>query len=218
MRWLSSNALVSGPTPPGTGVIADATVSAEAKSTSPIATTRPSRFGLGSASAAGEGDAAGSGALSRRDTSPPHEPRALYEARAGLCYDRSRTLEKIFRSRGFQTRHVFVFSLTTLASPLRALLTPGVQTHAVTEVRTSRGWLVVGTNARWLSLDEAGQPIAMADFTGTRRWQPDMRAARNAIFDGPFGFVYGLYSRHGQFFPPFAPVPDIAWSEFAANF
>jgi hypothetical protein len=34
-RWVSSSALVSGPTPPGTGVIAEATSAAESKSTSP---------------------------------------------------------------------------------------------------------------------------------------------------------------------------------------
>src|SRR6185369_10766044 len=35
IRWLSNSAPVSGPTPPGTGVIADATFSALSKSTSP---------------------------------------------------------------------------------------------------------------------------------------------------------------------------------------
>ena len=34
-RWLNRRALVSGPTPPGTGVIADATWTADSKSTSP---------------------------------------------------------------------------------------------------------------------------------------------------------------------------------------
>ena len=35
IRWVSRMALVSGPTPPGTGVMADATSTADAKSTSP---------------------------------------------------------------------------------------------------------------------------------------------------------------------------------------
>jgi diacylglycerol kinase family enzyme len=35
MRWLSRSALVNGPTPPGTGLIAEATSTAHAKSTSP---------------------------------------------------------------------------------------------------------------------------------------------------------------------------------------
>ena len=35
MRWVSSRALVSGPTPPGTGVMAEATSLADSKSTSP---------------------------------------------------------------------------------------------------------------------------------------------------------------------------------------
>ena len=40
IRWVSRSALVSGPTPPGTGVMAEATSTADAKSTSP--TMRPS--------------------------------------------------------------------------------------------------------------------------------------------------------------------------------
>src|SRR5436190_17376341 len=40
MRWLSRSALVRGPTPPGTGVMAEATWTALSKSTSP--TRRPS--------------------------------------------------------------------------------------------------------------------------------------------------------------------------------
>ena len=40
IRWARSSALVTGPTPPGTGVMAEATRSAESKSTSP--TSRPS--------------------------------------------------------------------------------------------------------------------------------------------------------------------------------
>ena len=29
------------------------------------------------------------------------------------------------------------------------------------------------------------------------------------IYDDPFTFVYGLYSRHGKFYPPYNFVPDI---------
>ncbi|MCB0221747.1 MAG: hypothetical protein KDH09_18770, partial [Chrysiogenetes bacterium] len=121
------------------------------------------------------------------------------------------------RSRGFETRHVFVYSKDESGPSLGTLLTPGVPSHALTEVRTARGWLVVDSNARWLSIDESGDPVAIENFAAAK-WAPHVNATRNAIFDAPFGFVYGLYSRHGRFYPPFVPVPDINWGEFADNF
>ena len=32
-------------------------------------------------------------------------------------------------------------------------------------------------------------------------------------FTVPFTFVFGLYSRHGQYFPPFMPFPDVNWRD-----
>lgn len=145
------------------------------------------------------------------------EPADLLGAGGGLCYDRSRSIEKILRSRDFETRHLFIYARGDSGFTLGTLLTPGVPSHAVTEVRTARGWLVVDSNARWLSLDESGDPVAIEHF-GPAKWAPAMDATRNAIFDAPFGFVYGLYSRHGRFYPPFTAVPDINWAEFANNF
>lgn len=37
------------------------------------------------------------------------------------------------------------------------------------------------------------------------------------IYEQPFTFVYGLYSRHGQFYPPYNFVPDINCGEFVKN-
>jgi hypothetical protein len=36
------------------------------------------------------------------------EPKDLLKARSGLCFDRSRTLDKLFEWYGFETRHIFV--------------------------------------------------------------------------------------------------------------
>jgi hypothetical protein len=35
--------------------------------------------------------------------------------------------------------------------------------------------------------------------------------------DGDFVFVYGLYSRHGGFYPPFVPLPDFDWAQLHHN-
>ena len=37
------------------------------------------------------------------------EPKELYVAKTGLCYDRSRVIEKILRYSGFETRHISIY-------------------------------------------------------------------------------------------------------------
>lgn len=148
------------------------------------------------------------------------EPRDVFEAGKGLCYDRSRVLEKIYRAAGFETRHVALYSTAETGSALAALLTPGVSSHAVTEVRTRAGWLVVDSNAAWVSTDAADRPL---DMTATQA-----SAARDAriewreppptsIYIEPFTFVYGLYSRHGQFYAPYNFIPDVHYGELLHN-
>ena len=39
------------------------------------------------------------------------EPEDLFNAQHGLCFDRSRVIEKILRSNGFETRHIFAYSI-----------------------------------------------------------------------------------------------------------
>ena len=43
------------------------------------------------------------------------------------------------------------------------------------------------------------------------------REPQTDIYEQPFTFVYGLYSRHGQFYPPYNFVPDINYDEFVNN-
>ncbi|MGQ9369135.1 transglutaminase domain-containing protein [Azospirillum sp. ST 5-10] len=138
----------------------------------------------------------------------------------GLCYDRSRAIETVLRLHGMATRHVAVYSMAEAGSAWRALMTSGTASHAVTEVLTERGWLVVDSNARWIALTADGRPLdmpALRRTTGTAWAKPGM-APINPIFTGPFTWVYGLYSRHGRFYPPYTPVPDVDWAEFSHNF
>ena len=37
------------------------------------------------------------------------------------------------------------------------------------------------------------------------------------IYMKPFIYIYGLYSRHGKFYPPYNLVPDINYGEFIQN-
>ena len=106
-------------------------------------------------------------------------------------------IEKMLRFRGLQT-----------------LLDPQSDSHAVTEVRTAAGWLVVDSNEAWLSIDRSGQPQPMtAVQEAAHTWQRPLPA----FYRQPFICVYGLYSRHGRFYPPCNPVPDLHWKEVLAN-
>ena len=151
------------------------------------------------------------------------EPGDVLAAGTGECYDRSRLIEKALSLAGFETRHVAVYSTEETGSALVSLVTPQVSSHALTEVRTRRGWLLVDSNDPWLSLDAGGDPVdagrlQAAVASGGVEWHAGQRGRMNWIFEKPFTFVYGLYSRHGRFFPPFNRVPDIHYGEFAQNF
>ena len=140
------------------------------------------------------------------------EPKDLYEAKAGWCYDRSRVIEKILRSSGFEVRHISLYSNKQESAPALPLLSPNVSSHAVTEVLTKNGWLVVDSNEKFVSVDKGGKPISLkeiqlsAEGRAVIEWETRPRAS---IYSCPFIFVYGLYSRHGQFYPPYNVIPDI---------
>jgi hypothetical protein len=126
------------------------------------------------------------------------EPRDLWEHGQGACYDISRTLEKALRYRGYRVRHAALFE---------KLLKPGSRSHAATEVRTMRGWLVVENTAPWLALDAGGKPWSFRQpFPAS--WQSPPPAAVMEFYTRKHTVVYGLYSRHGRFYPPYSPIPD----------
>lgn len=146
------------------------------------------------------------------------EPKDLYEARTGLCFDRSRAIEKILLYHGFETRHVSLYARS--GSSLKALLTPGTPSHAVTEVRTGKGWLVVDSNAPWLSLGVDGLPVPLSAIAGAATGAGGTALATappDPIYKNPFTFVYGLYSRHGRFYAPYNAIPDVHFGELAHN-
>lgn len=148
------------------------------------------------------------------------EPRDLYDAKTGLCYDRSRVIEKTLRFLGFRTRHIAIYSTAETDSAIRSLVTPGVDSHAVTEVLTTGGWLVVDSNEPFVSVDAGGRPIAIAQMQRAAEGSVSInweRGPQTDIYDKPFVFVYGLYSRHGRFYPPYNRVPDMNYPELLQN-
>lgn len=147
------------------------------------------------------------------------EPKDVYFAKSGLCYDRSRVMEKILRYLSFRTRHISIYSTEQTHSAFLSLITPGVSSHAVTEVLTSKGWLVVDSNDSWVSLDKQGNPVPIEQIQSdvgpcNISWS---KPFPSGIYKKPFTFVYGLYSRHGRFYPPYNFIPDINYKELMQN-
>ncbi len=148
------------------------------------------------------------------------EPKDVYLAKTGLCYDRSRVIEKILRFSGFETRHIAIYSTMKTGSPIRSILTPGVSSHAVAEVLTKRGWMVVDSNNLWVSIDQDRVPksieqiqLGIENSSGIS-WN---KKPPTFIYEEPFTYIYGLYSRHGKFYPPFNFIPDVNYRELMQN-
>jgi hypothetical protein len=143
------------------------------------------------------------------------EPADLFRFGSGSCYDRSRTFDKLFAWLGFETRHVFlVFSedpVTSERTPVwRSLVTSRSPSHAVTEVKTKAGWLVVDSNSAWISLNVRQEPVPAEDIGRRLHEFADVPA----YFRTPHVAIRGLYSRRGQLYPPFIPYPDVNWRDF----
>ncbi|RZL04474.1 MAG: hypothetical protein EOP36_00215 [Rubrivivax sp.] len=144
------------------------------------------------------------------------EPRDVWNARSGLCYDVSRTIEKILSYQGFEVRHLYIGrSRTQDVMSAIALLGGRVQSHAVSEVKTAAGWLIVDSTSKWLSLDPHDRPVSVRELHANRTlWLAGFGGPVPDLFKEDFFFITGLYSRHGKFYSPFNAVPDVAWDQF----
>lgn len=143
------------------------------------------------------------------------EPKDLFKNLTGECYDRSRTFDKVFSWLGFEVRHVYILYPEAPDSgerlPFwRAFFTRGTMSHAVTEVKTSRGWVTVDSNSKWLSVTTDGSPIQVDriyENAGLFSEIPN-------YFNQPYWAIRGMYSRRGQFYRPYIPYPQLNWFDF----
>ena len=153
------------------------------------------------------------------------EPKDLYIGRAGVCYDRSRTLEKMFMFLGMDSRHLALFQREPGVNPLVTLLRHHVPSHAISEVRTLHGWLMVDSNDMWLSIDAKGEPLSVHQMQQLYQsripvsWRLKVPVYDNDFYNANCLAVYGLYSRHGHFYPPYSPpIPDYRLRGLLYNF
>ncbi|HEX2608441.1 MAG TPA: transglutaminase domain-containing protein [Flavisolibacter sp.] len=131
-----------------------------------------------------------------------------FQNRQGFCYDRAALLEKFCLLYGFPFRHAYLYYDSSGKRPdVFSLFKPKLSSHAMVEVKTCKGWMVMDTNSDLVGLSEKGEVVNLAQLraellSGSLRLQDSITCG--AFFYKPgktnFAFVYGLYSRHGNFF------------------
>ena len=137
----------------------------------------------------------------------PHEPIETFKIGYGECYDRSRIIEKFLNFIGFKTRHAAVYDTSVYG--VSALLRPGVPSHALLDVKLERGWMAVGSNQKSIGLTRENRVVAVRDL---KKYNTDHYInPLNPILVNDNITIYGLWSRHGGFFPPYSGLPDVHW-------
>jgi hypothetical protein len=155
----------------------------------------------------------------------PREPAELLRRQAAQCGDRSRFMHKAFRMLGYNVRFASLYSTNKVPTAFHALLTPGggkVKSHAVVEVKTQKGWMIVDSVHRWIARDQEGEAYSLAQWQDyapkdAKSWSHLNKGTIYPVLADDFIYMYGLYSRHGHFYPPYNPVPDIHWPAFITN-
>ena len=156
------------------------------------------------------------------------EPEDLYTVKSGYCGDRARTLDKALRLYGFETRYASLYGKNPDKNFFQTLLSSGdieAPSHALVEVKTSKGWMAVDTRTHWIALDQAELPHGMQSMQKSAAlhfwpaWSSRSAEPPYKIFQQEFYILYGFYSRHGQFYAPYTPyIPDIDYKQFWINF
>ncbi len=155
--------------------------------------------------------------------SQEREPKNLFYIGGGLCFDRSRVFEKFFKFSYFETRHLFLIRDYSKNNNNFTVFfrIQEIASHAVSELKTSRGWLAIGSNKPWVALDKSCNPLSMKqiklafDNNIVIHWLESPPFAY--FWKGDTHFIYGLYSRHGKFYKPYNLIPDYNISKLLYN-
>jgi hypothetical protein len=139
------------------------------------------------------------------------EPSDLMRSGQGLCYDRSRTFDKAFNYLGMEARHVYLLYREN-RSFWSALFHHGQSSHAVTEVKTSQGWMFVDSNTEWVAVTRNGEPVGADDV-----WKlyADFDNAPHYLA-APWWAIRGMYSRKGQLYGAGIAFPELNWHDFVS--
>jgi len=122
----------------------------------------------------------------RKDIPEGHlrEPADVLRNGGGVCYDLSRLIEKALQMQGFRIRHVALYRKQPGKNLMQTLLTRRVISHAVSEVLTNRGWMVVDSVDGWLAQDAQQNPLSIEQLSANAALHasllPCLRAVRKA--------------------------------------
>ena len=142
-----------------------------------------------------------------------------YKNRKGQCFDRSILLEKIFKYYDFNFRHVFIYFLkkSTQEPHVIDFFRKSTLSHAVTEVETKAGWVVIDSNTDCIGIDKNGKTINIGDLKKQVRQKGSLDLKQNCTSGEPpfwmiypnFKFIYGVYSRSGSFLSNYKGIPGV---------
>jgi hypothetical protein len=162
-----------------------------------------------------------------------------YNNRKGFCYDRAVLMEKFFTLYQFPLRHVYIyFGKDGKEAILENFFERDASSHAALEVKTKKGWMAMGTNGNWIGVTAKGEVLTFRDLRNQlKKGRPNFKKEMTegeAFWTGKgsnYRFIYGIYSRHGDFFshtnenlssslvqPPFHILPDYNLKMLFYNF
>lgn len=145
--------------------------------------------------------------------------RDFYEAKHGFCFDMSYAMEKILRQYGYEIRHASIYQ-TGGRNFLLALGSTQTRSHALCEVLTEKGWMIVDSLIPFLGLRNEQAPYdlkSLRQLVASGKFNPNEFEETLDIYTKDYVVVYGLYSRHGKFYPPYNFVPDFQYRQLWYN-
>lgn len=144
----------------------------------------------------------------------------LFKLRQGLCYDLCYAIEKLLRIKGYEIRHVSIYHKQGRGS-LRTVLSPSSGSHAFCEVKTSKGWMIVDSSTPFIGLHNDKEPMDIQTINNmylNGKLNPNEFNYLHELFMQDNFYIYGLYSRHGHFYPPYNFIPDYQFCQLFYNF
>lgn len=138
------------------------------------------------------------------------------KSNSACCFDRSRFMEQAFKYYGFKTKHVFLIGSNHLG--IFSIFFKN-NSHAVSEVLTSKGWLGVESNYKMILLDDELNVNSYEEVLRKRLLEEFTNEKEILIWQNrPILYVTGLYSRNGTFYKPYIPYfPEINFQDFFGN-
>ena len=143
----------------------------------------------------------------------------LYISRMGLCYDNSHVIEKILTLYGFETRHVCMYLYKHWYEYFIVFFKLNSYSHAVSEVKTSKGWMFLDSLSSFKGLINNLQPVTLykvRTLIYSKNVPTEILSSHN--YSSKFIFLYGVYSRNGKLYAPYNWVPDYQFNEVRYNF